>query len=162
MIIDIRNTVEGNRYPIKDVIPANNDLFGDRGIRLDPIIGVEGYYEVDNTIVHVNVSISFTYYAKCDKCLADIVKSDVLVFDDYYFSDGSIYELFYEDYKVELDGAILEKIVFSIPRQLLCKKDCKGLCPKCGIDKNYSECDCDNSHDESNPFSILKSIVGGA
>ena len=52
---------------------------------------------------------------------------------------------FYEKVKIqELDVSddIREDILIAFPTNYLCKEDCKGLCHKCGIDLNKSECSC--------------------
>lgn len=43
---------------------------------------------------------------------------------------------------VDLDESLLEAVVLAEPQKILCREDCKGLCPRCGIDRNESECDC--------------------
>ena len=32
--------------------------------------------------------------------------------------------------------------MLELPTKVLCKEDCKGLCPKCGKDLNLGSCDC--------------------
>jgi uncharacterized protein len=46
--------------------------------------------------------------------------------------------------KDELDvGEILkESLEFSLPRKVLCKESCLGLCPQCGCNLNISTCQC--------------------
>jgi uncharacterized protein len=47
---------------------------------------------------------------------------------------------------VPLDGALLEAVNLAEPQKLLCREDCKGLCPSCGVDWNETSCEC--THDE--------------
>jgi uncharacterized protein len=44
----------------------------------------------------------------------------------------------------ELDTAPLfqEQVLLNLPMKPLCRADCKGLCPKCGVDRNARSCDC--------------------
>lgn len=44
---------------------------------------------------------------------------------------------------IELDPSIVSNVILNIPMKVLCKQDCKGLCPKCGQDLNASSCNCD-------------------
>lgn len=37
---------------------------------------------------------------------------------------------------------IREQIYLSVPMKLLCRADCRGLCPHCGADLNAVECEC--------------------
>ncbi len=43
---------------------------------------------------------------------------------------------------VDLGDSLLEAIVLGAPQKVVCREDCQGLCPRCGIDRNESECDC--------------------
>lgn len=49
----------------------------------------------------------------------------------------------YEGYKLDLEETIVEEIVVSLPSQVLCREDCNGLCPVCGINLNQGTCDCE-------------------
>jgi uncharacterized protein len=44
----------------------------------------------------------------------------------------------------ELDLARLfqEVVALALPAQPLCREDCRGLCPRCGVDRNVESCDC--------------------
>ena len=35
-----------------------------------------------------------------------------------------------------------EEIILDYPVKLICRPDCRGLCPQCGRDLNQSECGC--------------------
>ena len=37
------------------------------------------------------------------------------------------------------------EILMNWPMQVLCKEDCKGLCPSCGANLNLTTCDCDST-----------------
>ena len=40
-------------------------------------------------------------------------------------------------------GEILrEQVLLALPMKALCRVDCKGLCPTCGINLNSGTCDC--------------------
>jgi uncharacterized protein len=43
---------------------------------------------------------------------------------------------------VQLAVPLVEAVVLHEPQRILCKEDCRGLCPQCGIDRNESTCDC--------------------
>ena len=61
----------------------------------------------------------------------------------------------YHEDQIDLNPLIFEQIVLQIPMKVLCADTCKGLCPRCGVNLNVTECDCRvESADER--FSILK------
>lgn len=43
---------------------------------------------------------------------------------------------------LEINDDIREDILLNFPMQVLCKQDCKGACPSCGVDLNQQECGC--------------------
>jgi uncharacterized protein len=51
--------------------------------------------------------------------------------------------------KIELKNDMREFALLSVPMKNLCKEDCKGLCPSCGVDLNIEKCKCKN--DEIDP-----------
>jgi len=41
-----------------------------------------------------------------------------------------------------LEDVLREQVLLSLPVRTLCKPDCKGLCPRCGADRNSQACTC--------------------
>jgi len=48
-----------------------------------------------------------------------------------------------EEGKLNIEDLVREQIILSLPTRFLCKEDCKGLCDKCGANKNAGDCGCD-------------------
>lgn len=44
--------------------------------------------------------------------------------------------------ELDLRPAVREEWLIATPAFALCKDDCKGLCPTCGIDRNTGTCNC--------------------
>ncbi len=49
--------------------------------------------------------------------------------------------------KIDLEPLFREQFILSIPFAPLCREDCKGLCPQCGIDRNTGTCTCEKPID---------------
>jgi uncharacterized protein len=47
-----------------------------------------------------------------------------------------------EDDFIDLAPLAHDAIFLDLPLAPLCREDCKGLCPFCGIDRNEASCDC--------------------
>jgi uncharacterized protein len=45
--------------------------------------------------------------------------------------------------RIDLEPLFREQFVLTIPYAPLCREDCKGLCPQCGIDRNTATCTCE-------------------
>ena len=54
--------------------------------------------------------------------------------------EQDVYEL--QGDQADLGSVIAGEIFFSLPMQPLCKEDCRGLCPHCGVNLNESSCSC--------------------
>jgi uncharacterized protein len=50
---------------------------------------------------------------------------------------------------IDLTDDVRQTILLSVPLKLLCRQDCKGLCPDCGIDLNTGTCDCTSESADS-------------
>jgi uncharacterized protein len=44
---------------------------------------------------------------------------------------------------IDLEPLLREQFVLAVPYAPLCREDCKGLCPQCGIDLNSGTCACE-------------------
>jgi len=49
----------------------------------------------------------------------------------------------YDGETVDLEPLFREQFVLTVPFAPLCREDCKGLCPQCGIDRNTATCTCE-------------------
>ena len=43
---------------------------------------------------------------------------------------------------VDLGEMLREQFYLALPMQPLCRPDCQGLCPVCGVDRNLERCEC--------------------
>ncbi len=43
---------------------------------------------------------------------------------------------------IDLMAPLREALYLELPQRLLCRRDCKGLCPVCGQNWNAGDCDC--------------------
>lgn len=65
--------------------------------------------------------------------------------------------IFYTDDTIDLDPIVYEQIVLQIPLKILCGNECKGLCPRCGANRNTMPCQCDREPADG-PFAVLKKL----
>lgn len=43
---------------------------------------------------------------------------------------------------VDLMELLREQVLLALPNKPLCRADCRGLCPRCGVDLNHETCSC--------------------
>jgi uncharacterized protein len=44
---------------------------------------------------------------------------------------------------LDVTEVLRQDVAVSIPWNVVCRPDCKGLCPRCGADLNTAPCDCE-------------------
>lgn len=59
--------------------------------------------------------------------------------------------------EINLKNEIQEQTVLAFPFRALCRPDCRGLCPTCGVDLNNGTCQCDRPPPDSK-FAALKNL----
>jgi uncharacterized protein len=52
---------------------------------------------------------------------------------------------YYQKDSLLLEDVLREQVLLSLPVRTLCKDDCKGLCPRCGQNRNNQDCSCEES-----------------
>jgi uncharacterized protein len=62
---------------------------------------------------------------------AEISVTDAEAEIGYYLGEG-----------IELNDILREQILLAVPMKVVCREDCKGLCPQCGQNLNQGECKC--------------------
>ena len=50
---------------------------------------------------------------------------------------------YYQNDSLLLEDVLREQVLLSLPVRTLCKPDCKGLCPRCGVNRNNQTCTCE-------------------
>ncbi len=50
---------------------------------------------------------------------------------------------YYQKDSLLLEDVLREQVLLSLPVRTLCKEDCKGLCPRCGSNRNNQACSCE-------------------
>lgn len=50
---------------------------------------------------------------------------------------------YYQEDSLKLEDVLREQVILSLPVRTLCKPDCKGLCPRCGVNRNSQACSCE-------------------
>jgi uncharacterized protein len=49
---------------------------------------------------------------------------------------------YYQGEGLDLKDLLREQILLAVPMKVVCREECKGLCPQCGHNLNQGECEC--------------------
>jgi uncharacterized protein len=103
---------------------------------------------------------------ECARCLASVRRPLEVKVDEVFRPVAAQNEAEpddsypYEGFVVELLPALRDNLVLAFPQRLLCREDCKGICPECGADLNETTCTCAAGRSEANaPFNQLKQLL---
>jgi uncharacterized protein len=93
--------------------------------------------------------LAATGRAECGRCLAEFdltwdVPVDITVLRDVDSDEGEGDSLVIRQRtgEVDLTEALRELAALAVPQAPVCREDCRGLCPTCGIDRNTGTCTC--------------------
>jgi uncharacterized protein len=141
-----------------------------KGVRIIGAIDVEGELRRNAAKTSVNGLIRSPMEIDCTRCLTPVERVLVIAFqadfvDKEMFPDSKEVHLENSDLDTdviqgnELDLAQVarEQILLNLPEQVLCREDCRGICPVCGKDLNEGRCDCADK--EIDPrWAVLKDL----
>jgi uncharacterized protein len=51
---------------------------------------------------------------------------------------------FFEGEGMFLADVLAEQVLLALPMKAICRSDCRGLCPQCGVNLNNEECRCES------------------
>ena len=91
-----------------------------------------------------------------DRVPADPEGAATLAHEGLYLAD-EIESGWFRGAEIQLDRFVGEMLALAVPVQPLCRDDCRGLCPRCGVDRNVASCGCSEARPES-PFAVLASL----
>jgi uncharacterized protein len=154
MRIELEN-LEGGRGDFAHVYQPDELNPVDERITLIEPATVNGKVRLSRHEVFVNGHVDTRAQVECDRCLQQVrlpVNADFeleyITGSDYESSE--VVELGEEELSVsvfdgrtiDVDEIVKEQILLAVPTRMLCREDCKGICPECGIDRNTGECNC--------------------
>jgi uncharacterized protein len=169
MIVDLTQAGDAPLNLDFSIAPEKIDLEGEEAVLRSP---AHVSAKVTKHIAHTDVegTIRAEIALECTRCLQRIDKSFEISFHAAYvapenYTQAKEAELNAEDLDVsilegngvDLTELVREQILLNLPEQVFCREDCKGLCEKCGANRNLIDCNC--LEDEVDPrWAALKNL----
>ncbi len=110
---------------------------------------IEGQIRISGTL-HTRLELV------CARCLEPVSEEVSREFDLYYrpasekpgkeelrLKDDETEVSFFEGEGLFLADVLAEQILLAIPMKIICRSDCRGLCPQCGANLNSESCRCE-------------------
>ena len=156
MKIDLRSLLAGEirtQTVSFDILPTV-----DEGDLQSPLYGVvfrapvAASGEIVNNAGYIRMALTLTasYTAPCARCLSDVDGEFSLAVERTVVTPREAEDMDEreDDFVVTVDGfldmdeLLRELFELNFPTKILCREDCRGLCPHCGIDLNTESCTC--------------------
>ncbi|HEY0724848.1 MAG TPA: DUF177 domain-containing protein [Pyrinomonadaceae bacterium] len=170
MRIELEN-LEGGKGDFAHVYQPEDLNPVDERISLSGPATVSGKIWQAGNEVFVNGHVETRAQVECDRCLQPV---EIPVSTDFAleYVTGSEYEAaravelteaemsiaVFDGEAIDIDEIVKEQVVLTVPTRMLCREDCKGICPECGADRNSGECSC--STNEIDPrWAALKKLI---
>ena len=137
--------------------------------RFRTTVQVEVSVEKTNRQLLVHSTSHCTGTFTCDRCLDEFRRDVDTDFSIVYLQDQpgpeeadnerlEVQYLSAETNMIDLGEDVRQYTLLGLPLKMLCSKDCQGLCPVCGINRNKTKCSCRT--DETDPrWSELKRLL---
>lgn len=147
MLLDLKPLFAGSRDFLSVEFEMDLSEFEFLGVKpFRSPVAISGKIVSRAGIVQSNLSCKVAYVGVCDRCLKETVKdysveinrTIVVSLENEENDDIAVVP----DMQLDLEDFCYPDIVMSLPTKLLCKEDCKGLCPICGKDLNDGDCGC--------------------
>ncbi|MFV2100415.1 YceD family protein [Micromonospora sp. LOL_024] len=160
LVLDTRELPRrpGALRTVERVVPAPSDL----GVEL---IGVPEGADLDLDLrmesvsegVLVSGTVSGPIRGECGRCLREINDSVTVTIQELYAYENSTTDATTEEDEVgrmqgdliDLEPTSRDAVVLALPTNPLCRQDCPGLCPDCGV--HGDDLPADHSHQQVDP-----------
>jgi len=165
MLIKLKEFLSSDRlsYKVSENFVIDDEDFLSKTHLDKNIVFAGDLYKVDESVV-LNGTVKFTVKDKCSRCLDEFdnkieAKFEALVVKQLdEDSESDEIQLKLTDGCVDLQETIKQIIYLSMPMKSLCSKDCKGICPNCGVNLNNDNCKCEDNLTDPR-FDKLKGLL---
>ncbi len=112
--------------------------------------------------LRIRAHLAGTFELQCARCLTAVPQALETDFDlifrpagidaeagEHAISEDETEIGYYEKSGLPLEDVVREQVLLTLPGRVLCREDCKGLCPRCGTDRNHGDCACGESTGDS-------------
>ena len=111
--------------------------------------------------VVVTGRLGVPWEGECRRCLRPLAERAAVEVDELYQRVPTLPDAFpIGDDLLDLRPMIGQAAVLGIPTHPLCRAECRGLCPTCGVDRNETECSCSPPERDS-PWAALDQLRAG-
>lgn len=148
--------LEGASKPFEHTYEPEELILDEESARLTEAPQVRGSASRKGYEVRLRGNVTARAEVDCDRCLKAIEVPIETEFDLAYIPASKYVEQetaelqeddllvsVYEGDAIDVDEIVREQILLALPARALCREECHGLCPVCGVDRNTNACACE-------------------
>jgi uncharacterized protein len=162
MLLDLRGFRGGTEELVRQ-FPASAFSLEGEDFRVVGPVTLTARLEKDNDKIRLVGRLQATLETDCGRCLEAMpvnvdAKLDVMFLpegtavpgragssgdeDETEVREADTGVAFYKNDTIDLGEMIRDEFYLALPMKPLCRADCQGLCPECGVNRNRETCAC--------------------
>ena len=155
MFLDVKELAVRKLRIRKTYVPGSVDYHTTEMKQVEPL-EVTATAELLEEQIRVEGNFETKIELVCARCLEPVVEEVGRSFDLFYaplpketkpkedqLKDDDTEIGFYQGDGLFLADILKEQVLLALPLKVICRSDCRGLCPSCGANLNHEECRCE-------------------
>ena len=137
----------GGVLPFETALDLSQETFGGCRPVTEPVM-CRGQVRNTAGVLVLTGTLSTVLHGVCDRCAAPFERTvefpveAVLVRELQNEDEADQWTFLLDGDKADLEEIMTTAFVLSMDSKLLCREDCKGICPSCGKNLNEGPCGC--------------------
>ncbi len=152
MLVNLSDVLTSQGRVLRTEVPLELNCFRTRQGEF-PIVSREPvrftFTNIGADKARIEGGVTLVFQTRCDRCLKEVPTRLELVFDRLATSPEVIAgededsRDCMEGSQLDVEAFVRNEILVNWPVKILCREDCRGVCPVCGQDRNTGDCGCD-------------------
>jgi len=155
MFLDVKELAVRKQLIRKSYAPGSIDYQTGEMKQIEPL-EVNATAELLDGQIRIAGDIQTKVELVCARCLEPVVDEVNRSFDLFYspvpknerpeearLKDDDAEIGFFEGEGIFLADVLREQVLLALPMKVICRSDCRGLCPNCGANLNHEACRCE-------------------
>ena len=156
MFLDVKELAARKIRIRKSYAPGSVDYHSGEFKQAGPL-EVRASAELVEGQIRITGSLQTKIELVCARCLEPVVEEVSRDFDLFYRPMKTIAKedevhlreddteiAFFQGEGLFLADVLAEQVLLALPMKVICRGDCRGLCPHCGVNLNSEECRCES------------------
>jgi uncharacterized protein len=165
--VDLRELAQGRAVETRGELKQDDPVLDGTEVRLQQPVGVQGRLQaIGDGRFYWQGTARTVAAGECRRCLTPVETPLQLEIGALFTQDPDAqddpdsYPVAPDATEVDVTPAVREELVLAAPRYVVCRDDCKGICPQCGKDLNAGPCACAPVTDARwQPLKALKDML---